>query len=118
MARMLVMTLSLVLFVWCSRIEAARIINLKPKESKTLTNSSLWTLNATCSMSGGKKSSGTLRIQVLKNKGAINGKSLSSGQSTLLNVANDSQIKVSAEAGTQIHLKNMGADALQAVCGT
>ncbi|KTD63910.1 S-Ena type endospore appendage [Legionella spiritensis] len=97
---------------------AQKTISLAPNENKLLTNSALWTLNATCHVQSNKTVRGKIKISVLKNQGTINGKKLSTGQATLVTVKNSSNISVSAEAGAQINLTNLGAEGLQAVCST
>jgi hypothetical protein len=97
---------------------AQKTIKLNPNENKTLTNSGFWTLNATCNIQSSKPMRSKIKIMVLKHTGSINGKNLSSGQSTSLKVTNNSSISVSAESGTQINLINVGDQAVEAVCST
>ena len=101
-----------------SQSHAQKTITLNPNETKLLTNNALWTLNATCTIQGKNQVKSKIRISVLKNKGSVNGKSLSTGQATSVTVKNNSSISVSAESGTQINLINLGAEGLQAVCNT
>lgn len=96
----------------------SKTLSLNPNETKLLTNHSLWTLNATCNVQGMNQAKSKIKIIVLKNTGTINGKNLSTGQGTSVTVKNNSSISVSAEAGTQINLINLGSEALQAVCST
>ncbi|WP_044543243.1 hypothetical protein [Legionella pneumophila] len=97
---------------------AQKTIRLSPNETKTLKNSTLWTLNATCNVQSGTQVNGKIKIIVLKNNGKVNGKSLSTGQGTSITIKNNSSISVSAESGTQINLINLGNQELQAVCST
>lgn len=97
---------------------AQKTIKLNPNENKTLTNSAFWKLNATCSIQSTKPINGKIKITVLKNNGSVNGKNLTSGESTSLKISNHSSIAVSAESGTQINLINLGDQALEAVCST
>lgn len=92
-------------------------IKLSPKESKSLTNHTLWTLNATCNIQVNQPKSKIL-VSVTENKGQVNGKSLTKGQKTSLNVKNNSSISVSAEPGTTVNLVNLSNDPVQAVCST
>ncbi len=96
----------------------AKTLALKSNESKLLTNNSLWTLNATCTIQGTNQTHSKVKISVLKNNGSINGRNLTSGQATFVTVKNNSVISVSAESGTQINLVNLGEEELQAVCYT
>jgi hypothetical protein len=96
----------------------AKTLKLSPNETKLLSNNSLWTVNATCTIQSNNKSKNKIRISVLKNKGTINGKNLSSGQATSVTVKNNSSVSVSAEAGTQINLINLGNEGVEAVCNT
>lgn len=97
---------------------AQKTIRLSPNETKTLKNSTLWTLNATCNVQSSTQVNGKIKIIVLKNNGKVNGKSLSTGQGTSITIKNNSSISVSAESGTQINLINLGNQELQAVCST
>lgn len=110
-----ILSLSLMIFIGFFSMQAAaqKSIHLAPKEAKQMTNSGLWTLNANCTIQGGK---GKIKILVLKNKGTINGRQLSSGQATYVMVADNSNISVSAESGTQINLINLGSEHVHAVC--
>lgn len=115
-----IINLSIVLLIGflSSQTHAQKTISLSPNETKLLANNSLWTVNATCTIQGTKKTKSTIRISVLKNKGTVNGKNLSTGQATAVTVKNNSNISVSAEAGTQINIINLGSEGLQAVCST
>ncbi len=104
--------------VFFGSLANAKTIKLGPNESKSLTNSSLWTLNATCTIQSNAQGKNKIKIRVLKNGGSVNGKNLASGQATMVTVRNNSSIAVSAEAGTQVNLVNLGDEGLQAVCYT
>ncbi len=90
----------------------AHTINLAPNESKSLT--SAWTLNANCT----SQSTGTIRIEVLKNHGRVNGKNLNSGQGTSIALNNHRSISVNADAGTEINLINLSNNPITANCST
>lgn len=94
---------------------AEKVIKLSPKESKSLTNHSLWTLNATCSIQT-HRSNNVILVSVLENKGAVNGKHLSKGQATSVKVKNNDSISVSAEPGTTVNIVNMSTDDVEANC--
>jgi hypothetical protein len=94
---------------------AQKVIKLSPKESKSLTNNYLWTINATCNIQGSQISSKIL-VSVEENKGQVNGKNLSKGQATSVSVKNNDHISVSAEPGAIVTLINLGDDSVQAVC--
>ena len=108
--------LLLIGFVFLSTQLEAKTIKLGPNESKMLANNAPFTLNATCSVHGIHPIKSKIRIVVLKNKGTINGRNLSSGQGTSVAVKNDSNISVSADSGTQINLINLSSEQLEAVC--
>jgi len=99
-----------------SQLYAAKVIKLNPNESKQLTNNYLWTLNATCNIQGSGQSKNRIRVSILKNKGTVNGRNLSTGQGTSVTVRNNQSISVSAEPGTKVNLINIGTDSVQAVC--
>lgn len=102
----------------CSQVHAQKTISLSPNETKSLSNGSPFTINATCTIQGTSNTKSKIRISVLKNKGAVNGRHLGTGQATSIIVKNNSSIAVSAEAGTEINLINLGNVGLQAVCST
>lgn len=108
--------LLLIGFVVASTQLEAKTIKLAPNESKMLANNAPFTLNATCNVHAVHPIHSKIRIVVLKNKGTINGKNLSSGQGTSVTVKNNSNISISADSGTQINLINLGAEQLEAVC--
>lgn len=118
MSKLITLLLSIVIGLLSFPIYAQKTIRLSPNETKMLKNNTLWTLNATCNIQGNTQIKGKIKIIVLKNNGTVNGKSLSTGQGTSLPVKNNSSISVSAEAGTQINLINLGDQELQAVCYT
>ncbi len=112
-----IFTLSfLLVFGLFSTESQSKTLNLSPNESKLMTNSSLWTLNATCTFQNINEHKGKVKITVMKNSGSINGKNLSAGQATSVTVKNNSSVSVSAESGTQINLMNLSSDPIQAVC--
>ena len=103
------------LMLMSSQAYAQNVIHLSPKETKSLTNNYVWTLNATCNMQVTETAS-VIMVTVLDNKGRVNGKNLAKGQATSITVKNNENISVSAEPGTTVHLVNMGTDSVQAVC--
>ena len=103
------------LILMSAPVYAGKVISLSPKESKSLTNHYLWRLNATCNIQGSKTNSKIL-VGVDENKGQVNGKNLSKGQSTSVNVKNNDNISVSAEPGAIVHIINLGDGSVQAVC--
>lgn len=111
------LTTLLALVLITSQAHAGKVIKLSPKESKSLTNSTVWTISATCNIQGGKNKN-KIVVSVTQNKGAVNGKNLSKGQKTSVNVKNNDSISVSAEPGTTVNLVNLGTDSVQAVCVT
>lgn len=98
-----------------SQAYAGKVIKLSSKESKSLTNHGLWTLNATCNIQG-KQAKSKILVSVLENNCKVNGKKLSKGQATAVTVKNNETISVSAEPGTTVSLVNMGSDSVEAVC--
>lgn len=115
--KILTLSLFMIIGLFCSHANA-KTIKLNPNESKMLANNSLWTLNATCVVQSTNQNKSKIKINVIKNSGTVNGKKLSTGQGTLINVKNNSSVSVSAESGTQINLINLGSDELQAVCSS
>lgn len=105
-----------VLIAFFAAATQAKTISLAPNESKSLANTSLFNVHATCTIQCTPKALGKIKIRVLKNNGTVNGKNLSTGQATSLRVTNNSSISVSAESGTQVNLINLGDERVQAVC--
>lgn len=97
---------------------AEKVIDLSPNESKSLTNHSLWTLSAKCNVKIQEKSNTKIVLRVLENSGVVNGKNLSKGQKTSVNVKNNDNILVSAEPGTTVNIVNLSTRSVQAVCST
>ena len=93
----------------------AHVIKLSPQESKSLTNHYAWTLNATCNIQGTVKK-GKILVSVVENKGTINGKDLSKGHATSIQLKTHSSISVSAEPGTTVNLVNQSNDPVEADC--
>ena len=101
----------------CSNAHAQHMdVNLAPNASKVITNHTLWTLNATCTIQ--TKAQNKIVVSVLDHKGAVNGRNLSIGQVMSVVVHDHDTIAVSAEAGTRVTLQNMGTDPIQASCST
>lgn len=97
----------------------AQQVNLKlaPHGSKLIENNYLWALNATCTIQCNPLKN-RITVRIVKNKGTVNGKRLSIGQVTSLNVHNHDSISVSAEPGAKVSIVNVGADSVQATCST
>lgn len=118
MSQFINLSVVLIIGFFCSQTHAERIIHLAPNETKVLSNSSPWTINAQCTIQGTEQTKGRIRISVLKNKGSVNGKNLTTGQATSVTVKNHSNISVRADAGTEINLINLSSEDLQANCAT
>ena len=107
------------LFLLSTQVADAQTISLTlaANESKSITNHYMWTLNSTCSIQtdgAGKK----IRVNVVKNQGKVNGKNLTTGQSTSVTVHNKDNLVVSADPGTMITLRNSGIESVEATCST
>lgn len=109
------MIAALSLVLTSSHAYAGKVIKLSSKESKSLTNHGLWTLNATCNIQG-KQAKSKILVSVLENNCKVNGKKLTKGQATSVTLRNNETISVSAEPGTTVSLVNMGSDSVEAVC--
>lgn len=106
------------IFNMCSPVHAQSVaLNLNPKESKVIENNYLWSLQATCAIEC-SDSTHKIIVSVVKNNGVVNGKNLSSGQTTSVVVRNHDSIAVSAEPGAKVNLKNTGSDVVRANCST
>ena len=82
MAKILTIVALIIIGLLSSPAYAQKIIKLNPKESKFFTNNLLWTLNAHCNIQGALQKKGRILVSILKNKGVVNGKNLSTGQTT------------------------------------
>lgn len=89
-------------------------LTLGPKGSKLITNNFSTIMNANCVVQSGSKNK--VIVSVLKNKGRVNGKNLTNGQTTLVRVNTNDSINVSAEPGTEVTLSNQGLDQVKAMC--
>lgn len=116
MNKTLTLSVFIIIGFFCSQTYAQKTLKISPNETKLLANNTLWKLNATCTIQSTHQ--GKIKINVIKNSGTINGRNLSSGQGTLIQVKNNSSVSVSAESGTQINLINLGTEELKAVCST
>jgi hypothetical protein len=105
-----------VLFTLLSIQIHAKTLKLAPKEVKLLANKTPWTLNATCNVLGTHQGTSKVRIVVLKNKGIINGKNLSTGEGTSFKIKGNGVFSFSADSGAQINLINLSSDQLEATC--
>lgn len=109
-------TLSIMLLT-TSKVYAQQMsLQLAAKGSTVMTNHFGWALSANCIIK--TKSKNKIRLSVLNNKGAVNGKQMATGQATSMVVQDQDSISVSAEPGTSIGLRNLGNDPVQATCST
>ena len=111
----LCMTAVLGLLLMSTQAFAQKVIKLSPKESKSLTNSTIWTLNATCDIQA-HQAKNVILVSVTENKGQVNGKQLSKGQATSVKVKDKDSISVSADPGATVNIVNMGSDVVEADC--
>ncbi len=95
----------------------AMSVNLAPKQSKVLSNSTLWTINATCTIETNQPSEKIL-VNAIKNESHVNGQKLVSGQKKSIHVHNHESISVSAEPGAAVTIVNQGSNPIQATCST
>lgn len=93
----------------------AMSVNLAPKQSKVLSNTTLWTINATCTIETNQTSEKIL-VNAIKNESHVNGQKLSGGQKKSIHVHNHESISVSAEPGAQVTIVNQGRNPIQATC--
>lgn len=105
-----------VFFLFISISSAAKTISLEPNETKALTNHYLWTYHANCNLQDNDSKTNKIAIKVLKNRGTVNGTTLSSGQSKIIDIKHNSNISVTAESGTEINLINLSGHNLKANC--
>lgn len=88
---------------------------LKPNEHKVISNSSLWTIHATCQIKAGATKK-TIKIKGNKDGGQVNGHSLNAGQATSMTVYTEKTIEVTAEPGAEVTISNLSDEAFTAVC--
>ena len=118
MAKTLNLFIILLIGFFSSPVHAQKTLKLSPNQGKVLSNSSLWTLNANCTVQVSNQSKSKIKINVIKNNCTVNGKKYTKGQTTSVTITNNSNFSVSADAGTEINLINLGTAELQAVCST
>ena len=92
-------------------------LQLNPKQDKVITNSTLWTIHATCHIHSDANKK-TIRVEGIKNTSHVNGKALTAGHSTSMVVYDDKTIEVSAEPGAAVTITNLSNDSVEAVCST
>ena len=103
----------------CSQSLQAQNMNLdlQPKQNKVLSNTTLWTIHATCQIDAGS-SKKTIKIKGNKDGGQVNGRELPVGQATSLTVYSVKTVEVTAEPGAQVTISNMSDEPIKAVCTT
>lgn len=90
-------------------------LQLNPKQNKVITNTTFWTIHATCQIHSNADST-TLRVNDVKNSSEINGKTLLAGQSTSMVVHDQKTIRVTAEPGAEVMITNLSQDQVDADC--
>lgn len=93
-------------------------LDLKPQEDKVLSNSTLWTIHATCQIQAETSSKKTIKIKGVKGGGQVNGKDLGAGKATSLTFSSEKTIEVTAEPGAQVTIINMSTEPFTATCST
>lgn len=101
----------------CSQVHA-KSITLSPHETRPFANNTLWVVNAQCTMHSSNECANKIKISVLKNKGVINGKNVSTGHVTTVSLRNNATMDVSADSGMEINLTNLSNVELQVICNT
>jgi len=96
----------------------AKSITLSPHETKPFANNTFFVINAQCTVRSAKQWLNKIKISVLKNKGVINGKNVSTGNVTTVSLMNDATMNVSADSGMEINLTNLSDVALEVICNT
>ena len=117
MTKILAVFTFVLIVLLCSKIYAFPI-SLSPQETKQFTNTYSRPINATCTVQADDNTKNKIKISVLRNNGSVNGRNLSSGQSTSITVRNNESLTVRADVGTQINLINLGNQGVEAVCST
>lgn len=98
-----------------SQVHAKHVdVMLAPNATKTVTNHYAWAVNATCNIQCDKQQK--IKISVLNNDGSVNGEPLKEGHSKKVIVHGQEAIKVSAQPGTTVSLKNLGTGPVNASC--
>ncbi len=117
MQKIITIMQALILAACFSQPASAATIDMKlePHHSQGIENSYAFTINATCTITV-KSNHNKIRFNVTKNKGSINGKTLTNGQSTSITVENQDQIIVHAEPDTKVTVYNLGDSTVHANC--
>ena len=89
---------------------------LPSKESQILTNVFMWPLKANCVMSCENNQTNTIFFKVLKKTVNLNCIPLTSGDSMSLVISPNDQLKIIANSGSKIEMKNIGDTTIKATC--
>lgn len=103
--------------IWIPTAANAKTINLSlsSHKSQTFTNDYLWTINATCTFHV-NKGNDMIKISSINKNSSINGKNISAGHQTSINVKDQSNITVSAEPGAKVIIQNTSPENITANC--
>lgn len=89
---------------------------LPPSESQILTNVFMWPLKANCQMSCEKNQINTIFFKILKKTGNLNGIELTSGDSMSIDIRSNDELKIIANSGSKVEMKNTGSTTIKATC--
>ncbi len=106
-----------VVVLLCSQVACADSMHfsLPPHVSKSVDNTYAWTINAQCTVqSKGAKSS--LKVHMVHNNGAVNGRSLAEGHDACLSLSAHDTVMVSADSGASVRLINLSNQTVEATC--
>ncbi len=91
-------------------------ITLAPHGSKMIENHFSFSLDANCVVHAQKSGKNKIRLSVLKNNGAVNGRKLDKGQSTSVVIQGQKSLTVHAEPGSKVNIQNLSNSSLEATC--
>lgn len=88
---------------------------LPPKQPQVLSNPFVWESTAVCVISAGIEDFDVL-FKVTRKKGTLNGKKMSTGETAQLTLHAKDKIKITAAAGAEMELTNLGEKTARAEC--
>lgn len=88
---------------------------LPPQQPQTLSNPFVWEVTAICTVSSDAEDF-MASFKVIRKKGTLNGKKMSAGESAQLMLHAKDKIKITAVAGAEMELTNLGEKTARAEC--
>lgn len=88
---------------------------LLPNDPQIISNQYLWTVNATCIIKS-KTEDNFLSFKVTKKQGTLNDEVLVAGDSRVIRLKYNDEMKMTAKSGAEVELLNIGKDPIVTEC--